>query len=116
MQSVKIAHLLKRKILVTRESAAILRKQIESAIRAESEVILDFEGIEAVTPSFVDEILGMIDDARTAAVQNRARATFRHTPTTLSEKFLAIGRRHSARISQSNADTWEITNCGPGAN
>lgn len=115
MQSVKIAELLKRKILVTRESAGVLRKQIESAIKTESEVILDFTGIEAVTPSFVDEILGMIDDARIAAVRREARATFRRTPTSLSEKFVAIGRRHGARISQPNADTWEITNCGNGA-
>lgn len=117
MQSIiKVAELLKRKILVTRESAAILRQQIESAIRTESEVILDFEGIEAVTPSFVDEIMGMIDDARAAAVQSIARATFRHTPTALSEKFVAIGRRHGAEISQSKGNTWEIINCGSGAN
>jgi len=48
---------LQRKILVTRESASAVREAIESSISAEGEVALDFSGIDAVTPSFVDEIL-----------------------------------------------------------
>ncbi len=35
---------------------------------------------------------------------------FNHAPMFLSEKFVAIGKRHGAKMSQSGADTWEITN------
>jgi hypothetical protein len=63
MRSVEVFKHLKRKILVTRESAAVLRPEIDSSIKADGQVVLDFAGIDAVTPSFVDEILGIIDDA-----------------------------------------------------
>jgi hypothetical protein len=115
MRSVEVFQRLRRKILVTRESASALRQEIDSSIKADGEVILDFTGIDAVTPSFVDEVLGMIDDARADSSRREVRVIFRHTPTSLSEKFVAIGKRHGARMSQSGIDAWEITNVGVGA-
>jgi hypothetical protein len=112
MHSVEVFKHLQRKILVTRESAAALRPEIEASIRTDGQVVLDFAGIDAVTPSFVDEILGIIDDARGDSSTRELRAIFRHPPTSLSEKFLAIGKRHGARMSQSGTDGWEITNAG----
>jgi hypothetical protein len=112
MSTIELFQLLQRKVLVTRESASAVRDAIESAIRADGEVTMDFRGIDAVTPSFVDEILGMIDDARTSSSRREVRVVFAHAPTPLSTKFLAIGRRHGATISQSGSDVWEITNVG----
>ena len=110
MRSVDVFKHLQRKILVTREYAAALRPEIDSSIKADGQVVLDFAGIDAVTPSFVDEILGIIDDARADSSKRELRVIFRHTPTSLSEKFLAIGKRHGAKMSQSGTDAWEITN------
>jgi hypothetical protein len=115
MHSVEVFKHLQRKILVTRESAAALRPEIDTSIKSDGEVVLDFTGIDAVTPSFVDEILGIIDDARADSSRRELRVTFIHTPTSLSEKFRAIGKRHGARMAQSGADAWEITNVGIGA-
>src|SRR5712692_10768699 len=112
MRTIEIFHFLNRKILVTRESAAAVRDAIDSSIRADGEVTLDFTGIDAVTPSFVDEILGMIDDARAGSARREVRVVFAHTPTPLSAKFLAIGKRHGATMSQAGSDAWEITNVG----
>jgi hypothetical protein len=108
MRTVELFQLLQRKILVTRESASAVRDVIETSIRAEGEVVLDFSGIDAVTPSFVDEILGIIDDARTKSARREVRVLFSHAPTPLSAKYLAIGKRHGARMSQSASDDWEI--------
>ena len=115
MGTIEIFHFLRRKILVTRESALAVRDAIESSIKADGEVTLDFTGIDAVTPSFVDEILAMIDDARASSSRREVRVVFAHAPTPLSAKFLAIGKRHGATMSQSGSDAWEITNVGIGA-
>lgn len=112
MRSVEVFKHLQRKILVTRESAEVLRPEIDTSIKSEGQLLLDFAGIGAVTPSFIDEILGMIDDARAEWSRREVRVFFSHTPTSLSEKFLAIGKRHGAKMSQSGTDAWEITNLG----
>jgi STAS-like domain of unknown function (DUF4325) len=110
MRTIEVFQLLQRKILVTRESASAVREAIESSITSEGEVTLDFSGIDAMTPSFVDEILGIIDDARAKSLRREVRVLFSHAPTPLSAKYLAIGKRHGAMISQSASDAWEIKN------
>jgi len=110
MRTIELFQLLQRKILVTRESASGVREAIESSIRSEGEVTLDFGGIDAVTPSFVDEILGIIDDARASSSWREVRVVFSHAPTPLSAKYLAIGKGHEATMSQSGSDAWEIKN------
>lgn len=110
MRTIEVFQLLQRKILVTRESASAVHDAIESSISEEGEVTLDFSGIDAVTPSFVDEILGMIDDARASSSRREVHAVFSHAPTPLSAKYLAIGKRHGATMSQSSSDAWVIKN------
>jgi hypothetical protein len=110
MRTIEIFQLLRRKILVTRESASTVREAIESSIKVDGEVTLDFSGIDGVTPSFVDEMLAIVEDARTASSRREIRVIFSHAPTPLSSKFIAIGRRHAAKMSQSTSDAWEITN------
>ncbi len=115
MRTIEVFQFLQRKILVTRESASAVRDAINSSIKSDGEVTLDFSGIDAVTPSFVDELLAMIDDARSSAARREVRVVFAHAPTPLSAKFLAIGKRHGATMSQAGSDAWEITNAGNAA-
>jgi hypothetical protein len=84
MRTIEVFQLLQRKILVTRESASAVREAIEPSIRADGEVTLEFSGIDAVTPSFVDGILGIIDDARANSSRQEVRVVFSHAPTPLS--------------------------------
>ena len=46
-------------MLSTRESGAILRDSIKEYLKKGSPVILDFEGINMITQSFADEIVGI---------------------------------------------------------
>jgi hypothetical protein len=109
MHTIEVFQFLQRRILVTRASASAVRDAIDSSIKSDGEVTLDFTGIDAVTPSFVDELLAMINDARASSPQRKARVVFAHAPTELSAKFLAIGKRHGATMSQLSSDAWEIT-------
>jgi hypothetical protein len=109
MHIVNVFEFMQRKILVTRESASAMQDAIINSITANGELTLDFTGVDAVTPSFVDELLAMIEEARVASSRRQVRVVFAHAPMPLSAKFLAIGRRHGATMSQAGPDAWEIT-------
>lgn len=110
MQTIRVFDLLRRRALVTRESARTIGPALIQALEGSGgEVTLDFSGVEAVTPSFVDEVLNVVDEA----LSERARASLRvlllHPPTGLTAKFSAVGRGHKLRISESAAGAWMIT-------
>jgi len=86
MRTIEIFDFLRRKILVTHESASAVRDAIDSSIKADGEVTLDFTGIEPMTPSFVDELLAMIDEARTGSSKREVRVVFAHAPTPLPRR------------------------------
>ncbi len=44
----------------TREKGLILRKNLEQLLKTEKTVVLDFEGINLITQSFADEVIGVL--------------------------------------------------------
>jgi hypothetical protein len=107
--TVKVYDLLHRRALITRESAHVIKDAIAPSVSAEGEINLDFSGIDAVTPSFIDEILLIVDEAVSHKSAGRVRVVFTNAPTRLSSKFAAIGRGHGANIVESSLGSWEIT-------
>jgi hypothetical protein len=111
MATIPVYELFKRRALVTRESARELRQHLGPLTKdrtTEADITLDFSGIDAVTPSFVDETLQAIGDA---VGTNRRKSTviiFLHPPTRLSEKFAAIGRARGVVISEIPGEGWRI--------
>lgn len=108
MDSVKIYDLIPKRALVTRESARLVGDSVAAAADRAREIILDFSGVEAVTPSFVDELITVLGEA-SGPKETNFRIVFLNPPTRLSEKFLAIGRGHGLRICESDPGTWTIT-------
>jgi hypothetical protein len=111
--TLKLYELLKRRALITRESADTIREAVTASIGSNGEVTLDFSGVDAVTPSFVDEVLGIIDDASDQTGRTALRVVFLNAPTRLSAKFAAIGRGHGARMIEADSGSWEITRQTP---
>jgi len=71
---------------------------------------LDFEGVEAMTPSFVDELLGVLGEAvNDNTGEHPQQLTLLHTPTRLSEKFIAIARARDVEIAELDEGTWSVT-------
>lgn len=109
MRTVNVFELLQRRALVTRESAKVIRDALASAIAEHgSEVAVDFAGVDAVTPSFVDEVLSVVDQAVTEARKSSFRVVFLHAPTRLSAKFAAVGRGRRLQISEAEPGAWVI--------
>jgi hypothetical protein len=110
MKTIGLYDLLRKRALVTRESAAMVAEKLTAEEpSAEDVLVLDFEGIEAVTPSFVDEILALFNEFVGHTPSVRRRVQFRRVPTRLSEKFIAVGKRHGLRMEESQTGgSWEI--------
>lgn len=109
MGTIRLYDLLRRRALITRESAATLRQTLASAVEADGELVVDFAEVDAVTPSFIDELLALIEDAARQAGRPGLRALFLNAPTRLSAKFLAIGKGHGTRMVETGTNSWEIT-------
>ncbi|MBI3767114.1 MAG: DUF4325 domain-containing protein [Deltaproteobacteria bacterium] len=96
------------RVLVTRDSARAIKDCLQAALAADaSELMLDFSGIEAITPSFVDELMVVLGEIATPERRN-VRVFFVNPPTRLSGKFLAIGRRHGLHLSESGPNAWVL--------
>lgn len=95
---------------MTRESARLIHDALSAAnIATAGEVALDFWGIEAVTPSFVDEVLAVIENTLRDTERSKVRIHFLNSPTRLSAKFSAVARARGVQISESENGSWTIT-------
>jgi hypothetical protein len=114
MVTVPLYELLKKRVLVTRESAQMLRPSLRDAETSQGqiEIELDFDRVEAVTPSFVDEILGLILESVEASASKQLRLRLTRTPTRLTSKFLAIARARGVAITEESEGTWLVQSPG----
>ncbi|MBI3954290.1 MAG: STAS-like domain-containing protein [Chloroflexi bacterium] len=105
MSAVKVYDLLGRRVLVTRESAKAIGPALRQALSEDQqEVALDFSGVDGVTPSFLDEVVAIIEALLGEAV--RMRVILLNPPTRLSLKFQAVGRAHGVLIRELDNGNW----------
>jgi hypothetical protein len=116
MTTLNILRLLRRRALVTRESARPIGSAILAAKHADTrEVTLDFSGIDAVAPSFVDELLATLEAIFRGTDSDDFCLVLQSPPTRLSSKFSAIARARGLQIVESEAGTWIVTVHKPSA-
>ena len=100
-----------KRILITRGSARAIQSNLAEALReGEGQVALDFFGIDGIAPSFLDEILSVVEDCIQVDSHNQLQIMVINSPTQLSSKFAAVGRGHGLSISESGSGTWIISN------
>ena len=108
-QTVQVFELLRRRILVSRESARAIEPHVAAALaEGPGELILDLSGVEGLSPSFLDETLLVVEKHLPDAGQDRLRVTIENPPTQLSSKFAAVGRGHGLTIEESAPGVWTI--------
>lgn len=102
----KVYDLLKRRALVSRGAAQAVVAALQGELRRASDTLeLDFSGIEAVTPSFVDELISQLLSPDIGPYE---RILFTAPPARLSEKFRAIGRGRGVSFAETPAHQWII--------
>lgn len=99
----------RKRALITRDSARALAQFLREQAAGDREITLDFADVEAVTPSFVDEILTILQEFLGEAGKADLKIMFVNTPTRLSKKFAAVGRAHGLRITESPDGLWDIS-------
>ena len=108
MSAVMIHALTRKRALITRGSAQKIGEALVAA-SDQSPLLVDFAGIDAVTPSFVDELLAVVESILKDRGQAEATAVFLNPPTRLSEKFAAVGRAHSLKVIEADDGSWTIS-------
>ena len=100
---------LRTRALVTRESARRLHPPINDLLaKGTDEISLDFSGTLGITPSFVDELLQVIQDNLRDHGIPKLQLMLKNPPTRLSLKFTALAKGRGAQLKDSEASTWVI--------
>ena len=82
---------------------------VDALGHGEQELVLDFKGVEGLTPSFFDEVLSMVEEVTTRPAETRAQVRIENPPTKLSSKFAAVARAHGVEAVESAEGAWVVS-------
>ena len=106
MGDLRPSELLGKRILMTRHSARSIQPFVAEALNeGHGKIALDLSGVDSLTPSFMDELLLIIEEIREPANQAHPALTVRNPPTELTAKFEAVGRGHGL-VVESTEEGW----------
>lgn len=113
-----IRDLLGDPILISRESARLLERPLAELLKngagredsPPTQVTLDFQGVEGIAPSFLDELITICESLLESQDPDRKpRLIIAHPPTRLSLKFQAVARGHAMSAVALDDGTWQLT-------
>ncbi len=120
MCTLRVNDILKDRILVSRESAHLLEDALSAMIAAAkasgkpsgpTAMAVDFEGIEGIAPSFLDELLSIFESVIGSDTSGLERFLIvANPPTRLSLKFEAVARGHGMSVRALPDGSWLLTN------
>ena len=109
MTTLRIFDLVQKRVLVSRDSARTIQPQLVAALAdGLGELVLDLADVDGLTPSFFDETLSIVEEALSAKPESQFRLMVKNPPTTLSNKFRAVGRVHGLTVEESEGIGWII--------
>lgn len=131
MRTLRVHDVLTDKILITRESARLLEDALKTIMVSavapgegcdQTSVTVDFEGVEGMAPSFLDELLSVFESvigAETTSKTSLPGGCVRslivaNPPTRLSLKFEAVARGHGMSVRALPDGSWLLTDARDG--
>lgn len=109
MSELAVHDLILNRVLVTRESARGLALSIQAAVGEGGDTLsLDFKHVDGMTPSFLDELLSVVQEEFSRRKASAFRLEIANPPTALSSKFAAVGRSRDLTISEYQGGGWVI--------
>ena len=119
MRTLRVNDVLKDKVLVSRESAHLLEDALNAIMAAAgtpenasgtTSMGIDFEGVEGMAPSFLDELLSIFESIMGSAADARERCLIvTNPPARLSLKFEAVARGHGMSVRALPDGSWLLT-------
>lgn len=95
-------------VLVTRKSAQAIGPLLRGALRQSATAVLDFEGIEGTTPSFIDEMLRLIRVALGDSTRTTADVLVKNFPAPGVSRLPILAELHGLMVSQSSPSTFRL--------
>lgn len=120
MCTLLVRDILNDAILVSRESARLLEDALRrlttrtDGIERETDkatVIVDFQGVQGIAPSFIDELITIFESLVDADRNGNGigwRLTVANPPTRLSRKFEAVARGHGMIVRVAPDGSWTL--------
>lgn len=122
MHTLRVNDVLKDRILVSRECARLLEDALSAMMvsagthgnaAGKTSMALDFEGIEGIAPSFLDELLSIFESLIGTKANGRVNCLIvANPPTRLSLKFEAVARGHGMSVKALPDGSWLLTDTG----
>ena len=119
MRTLRVNDVLKDKVLVSRESAHLLEDALSAMmapartrenLSGTTSMTVDFEGIEGIAPSFLDELLSIFESIIGSETNDFERClVVANPPTRLSLKFEAVARGHGMSVRALPDGSWLLT-------
>ncbi|MCH7595087.1 MAG: STAS-like domain-containing protein [Planctomycetes bacterium] len=119
MVTLRVNDILTDKILVSRESAHLLEDPLNAMMAAAktpgnptgtTSMVVDFEGIEGMAPSFLDELISIFESIIESETDSpERRLVVANPPTRLSLKFEAVARGHGMSVEARSDGSWLLT-------
>jgi len=119
MRTFRVKDILKDKILVSRESARLLQAPLNAMMVSVktpanapqiTPLAVDFEDVEGIAPSFLDELLTIFESLLGAESNGKERCLIvANPPTRLSLKFEAVARGHGMSVRAQSDGSWLLS-------
>lgn len=107
--TIPVFDVIERKVVIARSSARQLEPRLaEAKEQGSDEISLDFTNVVGVGPSFVDELIGVIQDVF-GETMGSVTVRLINPPSRLSDKYLAIGRGRQLEVSEDADGAWRLT-------
>ena len=109
MNRISVFDIVKQPVLVSRESARVVKSSLPSEETTEGgPLVLDFSGARGVAPSFLDESLLVAEEYLEESKQPDTTIVFEKPPTSLAAKHHAIARAHGRTLVETEDGDWEF--------
>ena len=110
MTRLNIHKLLPRLALTSRPSAREVSQEVGNALGSgDEELELDFQGILGFSPSFFDELIGVVSDGAEASEHPASRVVIISPPVELTPKYKTICQGRGFQIAETSDGRWLIT-------
>ena len=108
MRIVNVYPMYHKTALTTRDSAHVLQDEVSSAVRDGEDLALDLSGIRMVTPSFLDQLLFMMEDSLPTK-SSPIRLLMLNGPAGLRDKMESIGGYHQLKVVSDEQGEWLLS-------
>ena len=107
MEVVRVYSLFNRRALVTRGAAGVLRHNVLAAGHRGEPLALDLSGIDAITPSFLDQLLFVVEESLPSGAPP-VKLLMLNSPPGFRDRMESIGRYHHLKVVSDAQGDWLV--------